>query len=192
MLFTVREHLDRLGFEDPKTAHHVYFWGAKQAQRHVLDNSCFSQHYIRKFSFQGNSFNCAEQAMMYHKACLFDDMKIAEQIMKEYNPVKQKQLGRRVLGFNARTWDNYKYGLVLGINRAKFSQNKDMFKYMTSFPENSLFVEASPFDGIWGVCLPAYAEEIKDANLWQGENLLGFALTDVYRELKGLNDGQST
>lgn len=48
-----------------------------------------------------------------------------------------------------------------------------------------MLVEASPFDGIWGVKLGIEDLRIEDPNQWCGENLLGFALMearDILRE----------
>nr|WP_281274574.1 NADAR domain-containing protein [Brevibacillus nitrificans] len=50
----------------------------------------------------GITFNCAEQAMMYGKAVLFHDRKIAEKVLKAAEPREQKQLGRLVKNFVVR------------------------------------------------------------------------------------------
>ncbi|MEK3871918.1 NADAR domain-containing protein [Paenibacillus sp. FSL M7-0831] len=42
-----------------------------------------------------------------------------------------------------------------------------------------VLVEASPVDRIWGVGLAADDERIENPLLWQGNNLLGFALMEV-------------
>ena len=50
---------------------------------------------------------------------------------------------------------------------------------------NCVLIEASPYDGIWGVRLRADDSRIQNPSKWQGENLLGFALMearDIIRE----------
>ena len=178
----IKQHLVRLGFdvdvEDWKLA---TFWGAAQEKKGVIDASCLSNHYIRNFEHQGVHFNSVEQGMMWHKARLFDDRKMMSEIMAEKWPPKQKQLGRKVSNFNQKVWDDYKYDLVRNLCRAKFYHNDDLRKWLLSHPKNTLFVEASPFDRIWGVELPDYAPEIKDIYQWQGENLLGFIHTENFQ-----------
>ena len=43
----------------------------------------------------------------------------------------------------------------------------------------SQWFEASPDDLIWGIGLAANNPNIKNSHLWQGTNLLGFALMEV-------------
>jgi ribA/ribD-fused uncharacterized protein len=48
---------------------------------------------------------------------------------------------------------------------------------------NSILIEASPEDRIWGVGLDVSNEDIYDLNKWKGENLIGFALMESRDEL---------
>lgn len=176
--------LDALGFDaDVEDWTLVPFWGAAQEKKGVIDASCLSNHYVRQFEHQGNSFNSVEQGMMWFKASMFNDRKMMSAIMQEKWPPNQKRLGRQVQKFNTKVWDDAKYELVKALCHSKFSQHKDLNNWLTSHPKNVLFVEASPFDRIWGVELPSYAPEIKDIHQWQGENLLGFIHTENFQEL---------
>ena len=67
-------------------------------------DSPFSQWYPSKFKIQKTTYNCAEQYMMYKKACLFDNHKIARLIMATNNPWIQKKLGRSIRNFNKDIW----------------------------------------------------------------------------------------
>ena len=49
--------------------------------------------------------------------------------------------------------------------------------------KDSILVEASPYDKIWGIGMSANNENIENPLLWQGLNLLGFALMEVRDEL---------
>ena len=122
--------------------------------------------------------------MMAQKAILMSDISTYEKIMAADNPKDYKALGREVQHFNAAMWDHAKYNVVLTGNLAKFSQNPDLFEFLDS-TGNSVLVEASPYDGIWGVRLGIDDPRIKNPNEWLGENLLGFVLMetrDILRE----------
>ena len=75
-------------------------------------------------------------------------------------------------------WNAAKYDIVLRGNLAKFSQNPELAAWLAGTGERVL-IEASPWDGIWGVKLTADDPRIGDPAQWQGENLLGFALMEV-------------
>ena len=49
--------------------------------------------------------------------------------------------------------------------------------------KDSILVEASPYDKIWGIGMSANNENIENPLLWRGLNLLGFALMEVRDEL---------
>ena len=122
--------------------------------------------------------------MMAQKAALFCDMLTYSKIMAADNPGDYKALGREVQFFEPVAWDHAKYDIVLKGNLAKFGQNPELWDYLDGTGD-SVLVEASPFDGIWGVKLGIEDSRIEDPNQWGGENLLGFALMearDILRE----------
>ena len=51
-------------------------------------------------------------------------------------------------------------------------------------------VEASPYDGIWGIRLAASSPEARDPAKWRGQNLLGFALMEVRDELRRVTQNE--
>ena len=87
---------------------------------------------------------------MAAKAELFGDGEIRDQILKCSDPRQIKALGRKVRGFDQRVWDRFKYAIVLGGNWCKFSQNRDLREFLLSTGD-SVLVEASPYDSIWGI-----------------------------------------
>ena len=115
---------------------------------------------------------------MYHKAILFDDREIADEITLEPVPSKQKALGRGVRGFDAKRWDAEREKIVEEGNWWKFTQSKegDLRKMLLETGDRSL-VEASPYDRIWGVGYSA-AKAAANRGDW-GQNLLGKALMRV-------------
>jgi ribA/ribD-fused uncharacterized protein len=128
-------------------------------------------------------YNSCEQYMMHQKALLFGDNEIAELIMKESNPKEQKKYGRMIKYFDKSVWDKNCLAIVYEGNLAKFSQNEDLKEEMLS-TGNRLFVEASPFDNIWGIGMSEDSEGIENPSFWLGLNLLGQALTLVKQEIQ--------
>ena len=115
---------------------------------------------------------------MYHKAIVFNDEEIAEEIALEPEPSKQRDLGRRVRGFDATRWSMQREQIVEEGNWWKFTQAKegDLRKMLLETGDR-LLVEASPTDRIWGVGYSA-SNAAANRGSW-GENLLGKALMRV-------------
>ena len=159
------------------------FWGHQPARDGSITKSCFSQWWMEDFCSAEYTYRCMEQYMMAAKAELFDDQEIQEQILNCNDPKQIKALGRMVRGFNQKVWDRFKYPIVLSGNWCKFSQNRDLQEFLLSTGD-SVLVEASPYDSIWGIRLPAGSPEAQDPQKWRGRNLLGFALMEVRDELR--------
>lgn len=145
---------------------------------HFFWNGELSQWYPSTFMYQLTVFNCAEQAMMAHKALTFNAMDVYQKIMRAKHPSDQKKLGRSIFNFDEATWDKVKRRLVFEINMAKFTQSQELKKYLFSTKGKRL-VEASPLDPIWGVGLAENDPLILDEKNWKGQNLLGETLTLV-------------
>ena len=153
------------------TDKHVFFW-----------NGIYSQWHKSPMTIDEIEYSSCEQYMMHQKALLFGDSEIAELIMNESNPKEQKKYGRMIKGFDKATWDKNCLAIVYEGNLAKFTQNAELREQMIS-TENRIFVEASPFDTVWGIGLAEDAEGIDNPSYWQGLNLLGQALTLVKTKL---------
>lgn len=63
--------------------------------------------------------------MIYQKAVLFGDHKIAYEILEATRPAKQKALGRKVHGLNLALWDAEKERIVEDGNWHKFSAKEN-------------------------------------------------------------------
>lgn len=140
----------------------------------------FSNWYPSLFTVDGIKYNCGEQYMMHQKALLFNDHETAELIMQEKNPKFQKALGRKVKGFDADKWNELSFNIMKKGLKEKFEQNH-LLKTKLIASKGRTFVEASPFDRIWGI---GYSRETALANIndW-GENRLGKILTELSLEL---------
>lgn len=129
-------------------------------------------------------YTSTEQFMMYHKAMLFFDRKIATEIMSITDVKEIKKLGRQVKGFDEAIWEYFRSKVVYEGNKAKFMQNEDLRKALFATKGTTL-VEASPNDTIWGIGLAEDDERALKRKTWQGKNLLGEILTQIRIELMG-------
>ncbi len=155
----------------------IYFWGHTPSVKGITQ-SCMSQWYDVEFQVAGVKYHTAEQYMMAQKALLFDDKQVFDQIMLADNPRDYKALGRKIRKFDSKIWDARKYDIVVEGNKAKFSQNDDLKKYLLSTGD-AILVEASPYDRIWGIGLYPGQAAKGSIDQWRGLNLLGAALMEV-------------
>lgn len=126
----------------------------------------FNQGYLTTFTVSGTTYVSAEQYMMACKAHLFGDTETFNLIMKETDYVALKALGRQVNGFHKSIWDSQCDRIVYDANKAKFTQNIDLYLELLGTHGNDLVYEAD--DAIWGGG--------KDGN---GQNKLGKTLTKL-------------
>ncbi len=163
----------------------VFFWGHHKGKNGV-SKSCFSQWYPCLFTIDGQQYNCAEQYMMAQKANVFGDEEVMNQILAETDQMTIKRLGRLVKNYDDSVWTEIRFQIVVEGNLAKFSQNEDLRHFLLSTGDKIL-VEASPKDTIWGIGFDEFAPEATNPALWNGENLLGFALMEVRDRLKEID-----
>jgi ribA/ribD-fused uncharacterized protein len=168
----------RSGFR-PK---YLFFWGHKPLPSGEIGKSCFSQWWPASFTVNGVSYPTAEHFMMAEKARLFGDEDARANILKAGSPKAAKQLGRQVKHFDEQVWAEARFQLVVEGNLAKFGQNRDVGKFLSG-TSDTVLVEASPVDRIWGIGLAADNEQAMNPEQWRGLNLLGFALMEVRQKL---------
>lgn len=148
----------------------IYFYGSSEP---------FSNWYKCDFKMGNVIFNCSEQALMYSKALYFKDTKTAEKILKTKNPRKQKELGRQVSNYEDKIWSDIRQNIMTEILKHKFNSGK--LKYLKEKYKEYKFVEASPYDKIWGVGLDENDDKILDENNWLGQNLLGKCIANCFK-----------
>ena len=149
----------------------IYFWKPSD------NNGFLGNWYESPFIKNGIHFINNEQYFMWGKQQLFDQTNVLleKNILETSNPSVIKKLGRFVKNFNQTVWDTKKYEIMkIGLIE-KFSQNTELKKALLA-TNDSILVEASPYDTIWGIGL---SEEDAKTNKWRGDNLLGKALMDV-------------
>jgi len=166
-----------------KNLEYIYFWGHHPKKDGSISKSCFSQWWKSSFNIGHVKYLFMEQYMMAEKARLFGDKEIEEKIMSSNDPNEIKGLGRKVKGFDENIWNNIKYSIVVNGNYNKFVQNEKLKMFLLS-TEDKILVEASPYDNVWGIQMLEDDVDIKNPELWRGENLLGFALMEVRNEVR--------
>ncbi len=152
---------------------HVYFY-----------TGIYSNWHPCAFRVHGCQFNCGEQYMMYSKAILFADLFIASKILSSTSPREQKDLGRRVTGYDDNIWATERLDIVSYGLYYKFIHNPEFAQQLLNTGDR-IMVEASPYDKIWGVGLKEDDDAILDDQLWKGQNLLGKAMMHVRGKLRG-------
>jgi ribA/ribD-fused uncharacterized protein len=165
-----------------QTFSYLFFWGHSVAKNGGVGKSCFSQWYPAEFSDAQHRYATAEHYMMAQKAALFGDTAVMQQILAATTPKQAKSLGRKVTGFDEQRWLEQRFAIVVEGNWLKFSQNPELAAFLRSTGD-SVLVEASPVDTIWGIGLAHDAPEAQNPSQWRGENLLGFALMQVRERL---------
>jgi ribA/ribD-fused uncharacterized protein len=169
--------------ENEEKLKYLFFWGHTPHKDGVITSSCLSQWWACDFENEGIQFKSTEHWMMYHKALLFNDSIIADQILKCRTPGEAKALGRKVSNFDEDIWNSHRMKIVIEGNRLKFSQNEKLKTFLLNTKQR-VIVEASPVDEIWGIGLSKDSNDIDNPNTWRGLNLLGFALMEVRDLLK--------
>lgn len=147
----------------------------EQKRKHIVQNL---------FSLDVQEYSSAEQFMMYHKAMIFLDREIAQQIMQTDDVRKIKDLGRQVKHYDEYVWKYFRSKVVYESNKAKFSQN-GILKEALFATKGTTLVEAAPNDTIWGIGLAENDPMALNRKTWMGKNLLGEILTTIRIELMG-------
>ena len=148
---------------------YTFFWGG-----------IYSNWYKADMLLDNIIFTSNEQYMMWIKATVFGDHATAGKILATNDSKKQKELGRQVVGYNDGIWIAMREHVVYNGLKQKFLQNPDLLEQLKE-DKDTIFVEASPEDRVWGI---GYDKENALANIdnW-GQNLLGKLLNKLADEL---------
>ena len=161
----------------------LFFWGHQPRKDGEVSSSCMSQWYELPFEVDGQVYATAEHFMMAEKARLFGDEAVRERILTTKQPGIAKRLGRSVSNFDEERWKDCREDVVFRGNVAKFSQSEPLREFLLGTGDTVL-VEASPVDAVWGIAMAGNDARALDPGKWQGLNLLGFVLMDVREALR--------
>lgn len=156
------------------THNFTFFW---------KNRSPFSNWYPSVFTHNGIKYTRGEQYMMHQKALMFGDSAIAAAIMLTDNPAEQKDLGRMVSNYDDAVWAEKRVDVMIEGLFEKFNQNPKLKEALLNTGE-TVIVEASPVDKIWGIGLAEDHPDATNPDKWPGQNLLGIVLMRVRDKIK--------
>ena len=139
-----------------------------------------SNFYPCNITHNGEKFISSEQLFMYLKAKFFKDEEIAKKILLSKTPKEAKSYGREIKNYNNEIWDKERDNIMLTALSYKF----DCVSKFREFLKNNktkIFVEASPYDSIWGIKLSEDNPDAINPNKWRGENRLGKCINNLIR-----------
>ncbi|WP_455034331.1 NADAR family protein [Lachnoanaerobaculum gingivalis] len=132
------------------------------------ENGYLSNWYLSEFKVDSIQFSSMEQYMMYKKAIVFNDTKIAKEILETTDVSKIKALGRQVSNYSDKYWSGVRQIIVYKGLLAKFSQNDDLKKILLN-TGNDILAECAVQDKIWGIGLSMKDTNRCDMAKWRGE-----------------------
>ena len=149
----------------------VFFWGDKPFTN-------FTQ--CPELTYLGIKWKSTEQAFMWIKAVEFKDFETAQKIREAPTPAAAKALGRKVKPFDAEHWSKVSYNYMKQLVDIKFRTNPKFLKALLNPLFNGKeFVEASPYDRVWGIGFREGEAELNWYRKKWGENRLGKILTEL-------------
>jgi ribA/ribD-fused uncharacterized protein len=162
------------------TDKYVFFWGGIFSNWNKVNNGITITMYNKTVTLP-----TSEHLFMWLKAMYFEDLEIADKITKTTNPKDAKILGRLVKNFNEEKWKiKREESMYLALNyKLLFDQNFKRELWAERY-NDKLFVEASPYDCIWGIGMKEDNPMITNPQNWKGLNLLGKLLTKLRNETR--------
>ena len=156
------------------TDKYVFFWGGPFSNFAPIEGG---------IEFDGFRFPTSEHVFMYIKAKMFRDDEIAEQIKNAPDPKTAKNLGRKVREFNEKVWEQRRINAMKTAVQHKFDASPEFRNELLKEKyRNKTFVEASPYDCVWGIGMPMEDPNVNNEHEWRGLNLLGNILTKLRDE----------
>lgn len=135
--------------------------------------------------FTSLKFHSVEQAMMFSKAALFDDLDAMELIINSRSPLACKRAGRQVKNFDDGLWQFMRFSVVFNYTLQKFFSDSALLTVLLA-TRGYMLVESTRNDFIWGCGYSLNDLESRNPDKW-GLNLQGNVLTEVRRLLDPMN-----
>lgn len=138
-------------------------------------DSWLSNHHPAPFVVKGRSFATVEQFYYYAKACICGETLMAEAILRESDPAKNKRQDRAMRCHDEAPWQAAKLRIMEIGTYHKYNQNLDLLAKLMSTQGNEI-VEASP-NLFWGCGIDIYDPALLDAATFPGHNNLGHIIS---------------
>lgn len=151
---------------------------ARAPHTFVIPETIWREGYPRSVNVR-----CSEQSIMLCKACLFDDRRAFDAIMKATAPVEMKRLGRQVQRFDDDVWQQHLLLVARETVEQKFRKSPGYQQRLLD-TKDALLVEASHTDRIWGIGMDERHPNVTNPDTWPlGSNVLGWALMQARQQL---------
>lgn len=141
-----------------------------------------SNFFLCNITYNGHKFTSSEQLFMYLKAKFFKDEEIANSILQAVTPREAKAYERKIKNYDDKSWNIKRDEIMLIALLAKFD-SVTQFREFLKTHKDKIFVEASPYDKIWGIKLAETHPDALNPDKWKGENRLGKCINKLI-ELK--------
>lgn len=174
------------------TDKYIFFWKEHPFCNFTKCKIKFANPYYVPLDGDPIFFSSSEQMFMWLKATFFFDTEIAEKILQTSDPEEARKLGRLVHNYDDKRWNEVRVNFMYMSVMAKFIQNKELRNILIDPKyDKKEFVEASPYDRIWGIgCDQDSALKLDNYKNW-GRNELGKILNEVREkciQMQGLID----
>lgn len=142
-----------------------------------------SNWYSAPFDLDGIHYSSTEQYIMYQKCLLFGDEVSAAAVMATDDPAKQQKIGQGASGYIHAVWTGARQTIAMRGLLAKFRQNEELKQRLLETGDAWL-VECAGSDKNWACGIRLNDDRRFDAENWNGQNILGFALMEVREMIK--------
>lgn len=142
------------------------------------NNDICSNFYLCDITYDGHIFHSSEQLFMYMKAVFFKDIETAKDILNSKTPREAKALGRKVRNYDDKLWDKNRDHCMIMTLMAKYISCPKFKEFLLKHKDKT-FVEASPYDKIWGIKLSEDDPRALNPETWRGENRLGKCINNM-------------
>lgn len=169
----------------------LFFADIRAGSKETTNLTILTQWFRSPFLVDNELYHHAAHWMMVQKARLFNDPVAAVELLKMSDNKKIHERGKQISGFDQKHWEDHRYNIVMRGNLHKFTQHPALRAYLSgTYP--LVLAEANPDDKVWGIGLSEDAPGASDPHLWNGHNLLGFALMEVRDVLCGTAEETSS
>ena len=130
---------------------------------------------------QGELYPTTEHYIQEQKALTFSNTQLAEKIRNCQRPDECKKLSKDVVNYHHQTWIEKIPEVLHTALTCKFEQHPPYLNLLKAVKSKTIG-EASK-DKIWGTGVELRNNNCLNINMWEGQNLMGKALTRISQEL---------
>ena len=143
----------------------------------------FSNVHPAEIVEDGKKYPTAEHYYMSKKAEFFGDHRTVDLIDKNHDPIRARELGRKVKGFDEAAWLVVKDDYMRQAQVLKYQQNENLLGSLLK-TDDDVLVYCNSADLYWGNGVDIMDKRASEPMEWPGDNVLGFILMDVRSSLR--------